>query len=210
MMNQTAMTRRQIHNQRLETPVSDNHNGCGMDSDFGGQYANRHITEEECKRVCKMFQCPESTTKLKPPGFGIEIPAYQLHGIWWMLTQQPLRDIEGRCLRDAMGLGKTAEVLSTFAIFAMIKANRAEVVSFLKDGAVTDGRQHLPRKQTGFSLQCPSQTMSPYPTECTCVKNGDPTKLRDACLPYLQSASSPLPPTLSRPCDSGRLSFSRS
>ncbi|KAI1316903.1 hypothetical protein F5Y16DRAFT_406771, partial [Xylariaceae sp. FL0255] len=147
----------------------------GADAEFGGQHANRRITDEEWKRVCKMFQCPpESTTKLKPPGFTIEIAAYQLHAIWWMLTQQPLRDIPGGCLGDAMGLGKTIEVLSTFATFAMIKANHAEVISFWKNG---EGRQHLPREQTDNTLPCPSQRTSPYPTECTCVKSGDPYQI---------------------------------
>ncbi|KAI1318084.1 hypothetical protein F5Y16DRAFT_414506 [Xylariaceae sp. FL0255] len=94
-----------------------------------------------------------------------------------MLTQQPLRDIQGGCLGDAMGLGKTIEVLSTFAIFAMIKANHAEVISFWKDGVVPQGRQHLPREQTDNTLPCPSQRTSPYPTECTCVKSGDPYQI---------------------------------
>ncbi|KAI1319042.1 hypothetical protein F5Y16DRAFT_406112 [Xylariaceae sp. FL0255] len=137
-----------------EGSVSDSPDSPGPGSEFGGQHANHHITEEEWKRVCKMFQCPpESTTKLKPPGFDIEIAAYHLHAIWRMLTQQPLRDIQGGCLGDALGLGKTIEVLSTFATFAMIKANYAEV----KDS----------------SFRCPSQRASPYPSECTCVKSGD-------------------------------------
>ncbi|KAI1182077.1 hypothetical protein F5B17DRAFT_436031 [Nemania serpens] len=80
--------------------------------------------------VCKMFQCPALTTSLKPPGFGIEIASYQLHAIWWMPTQQPDCGIQGGCLGDAMGLGKTIEVLSSFATFAMIKANREEVLSY--------------------------------------------------------------------------------
>ncbi|KAI0163839.1 hypothetical protein GGR57DRAFT_267586 [Xylariaceae sp. FL1272] len=96
-----------------------------VDSEFGGQYANRHITEDDWTRVCKFFQCSTATTSLKPPGFDIEIAAYQLHAIWWMLTQRPVRGIQGGCLGDAMGLGKTIEVLSTFATFAMIKANSA-------------------------------------------------------------------------------------
>ncbi|KAJ3552651.1 hypothetical protein NPX13_g11064 [Xylaria arbuscula] len=145
--------------------------------EFGGQHANRHITEDDWARVCKMFQCPASTTNLRPPGFGIEIAAYQLHAIWWMLTQQPVRGIQGGCLGDAMGLGKTIEVLSTFATFAMIKANHEEVLSFWKDGVVTEGRQHLPRKQTESHERCPSQSESPYPTECTCIKSGDTYKI---------------------------------
>ncbi|KAI0804242.1 hypothetical protein GGR55DRAFT_691101 [Xylaria sp. FL0064] len=94
-----------------------------------------------------------------------------------MLTQQPVRGIQGGCLGDAMGLGKTIEVLSTFATFAMIKANREEVLSFWKDGVVTEGRQHLPRKQTEYHERCPSQSESPYPTECTCVRSGDTYKI---------------------------------
>lgn len=156
--------------------VSDSHSRRELDSDFGGRYANRHITENDWTRVCKMFQCPASTTILKPPGFGIEIAAYQLHAIWWMLTQRPVRGTHGGCLGDAMGLGKTIEVLSTFAIFAMIKANYEEVANFWKDGVITRGRQHLPQEQTKED-RCPSQQGSPYPTECTCVKSGDPYKI---------------------------------
>ncbi|KAI0812982.1 hypothetical protein GGR55DRAFT_687866 [Xylaria sp. FL0064] len=94
-----------------------------------------------------------------------------------MLTQQPVRGIQGGCLGDAMGLGKTIEVLSTFAIFAMIKANHEEVLSFWKDGVATEGRQYLPRKQTESHERCPSQSGSPYPTECICIKSGDTYKI---------------------------------
>ncbi|KAJ3575071.1 hypothetical protein NPX13_g4159 [Xylaria arbuscula] len=90
---------------------------------------------------------------------------------------RPIRGIQGGCLGDAMGLGKTIEVLATFAIFAMIKANHAEVVSFWRDGVAPGGRQHLPRKQTEDYNDCPSQPASPYPTECTCVKSGDTYKI---------------------------------
>ncbi|KAI3322842.1 hypothetical protein HD806DRAFT_116419 [Xylariaceae sp. AK1471] len=157
--------------------VPDNPTSRELDTQFGGRHANRHITEDDWRRVCKMFQCPASTTSLRPPGFGIEIAAYQLHAIWWMLTQQPVRGIEGGCLGDAMGLGKTIEVLSTFATFAMIKANHKEVVQFWRDGVVTEGRRHLPREQTEFHERCPSQSKSPYPTECTCVRSGDTYKI---------------------------------
>ncbi|KAI0201881.1 hypothetical protein F4808DRAFT_459637 [Astrocystis sublimbata] len=76
-----------------ENAVPDSQDDRGTDSEFGGEYANRHITEEEWKSVCRMFHCPESTSKLKPPGLDIKIAAYQLHAVWWMLTQKPLRDI---------------------------------------------------------------------------------------------------------------------
>ncbi|RYC62831.1 hypothetical protein CHU98_g3375 [Xylaria longipes] len=157
--------------------ISDNNGSRDLDIEFGGRHANRHITEDDWRRVCKMFQCPTSTTGLKPPGFGIEIAAYQLYAIWWMLTQQPVRDIQGGCLADAMGLGKTIEVLATFAIFAMIKANYKEVVVFWKDGVMTEGRRHLPQKQTEYHDRCPSQSDSPYPTECTCIRSGDTYKI---------------------------------
>ncbi|KAI1291234.1 hypothetical protein F5Y03DRAFT_388584 [Xylaria venustula] len=94
-----------------------------------------------------------------------------------MLTQQPTRGIQGGCLGDAMGLGKTIEVLATFAIFAMIKANHAEVVRFWENGVAPGGRQHLPQNQTEDHDSCPSQSESPYPTECTCVKSGDTQKI---------------------------------
>ncbi|KAI1158981.1 hypothetical protein F5B18DRAFT_664818 [Nemania serpens] len=95
-----------------------------------------------------------------------------------MLTQQPIRGIQGGCLGDAMGLGKTIEVLSTFATFAMIKANHEEVLCFWKDGVAMEGRQHLPRRQqTECHDRCPSQSGSPYPTECTCVRSGDTHKI---------------------------------
>lgn len=156
--------------------LSDDHGNRESDNEFGGRYANRHISEEDWKRVCRMFQCPATTRNLKPTGFGVDIDAYQLHAIWWMLTQQPLRDIQGGCLGDAMGLGKTIEVLCTFAMFAMIKANHAEVVSFWGGGVVGEGRRHLPREQAEGD-RCPSQQTSPYPTECTCVRSGDPYEI---------------------------------
>lgn len=144
---------------------------------FGGRHANRYIDDYDWKRLCHLFQCPESTTKLKPPGFHMELPAYQLHAIWWMLTQQPLRGIQGGCLGDAMGLGKTIEVISTYVMFAMIKANHEEVRRFWKDGSIAEGRRHLAEKQTGEDSQCPSQKTSPYPTLCTCIKSGDAYKI---------------------------------
>ncbi|KAI0203071.1 hypothetical protein F4808DRAFT_449388 [Astrocystis sublimbata] len=94
-----------------------------------------------------------------------------------MLTQCPVRGIQGGCLGDAMGLGKTIEVLSTFAIFAMIKASHKEVLSFWENEAIAGGRQHLPRHQAKGDDRCPSQQVSPYPTECTCVKSGEPYKI---------------------------------
>ncbi|KAI1157748.1 hypothetical protein F5B18DRAFT_657339 [Nemania serpens] len=62
--------------------VPDNPKSRELDTEFGGRHANRHITEDDWAKVCKMFQCPMSTTNLRPPGFGIEIAAYQLHAIW--------------------------------------------------------------------------------------------------------------------------------
>ncbi|KAI0147296.1 hypothetical protein GGR57DRAFT_505758 [Xylariaceae sp. FL1272] len=63
----------------------------------------------------------EPQQNLQPPGFDVEIAAYQLHAIDATVAG---------CLGDAMGLGKTTEGLSTFAIFAMIKANHEEVAGF--------------------------------------------------------------------------------
>ncbi|RYO91427.1 hypothetical protein DL766_009851 [Monosporascus sp. MC13-8B] len=158
--------------------VDGEHNGeRPASSEFGGRHANRHISDDDWKRLCHLFQCPESTTKLKPPGFNIEILAYQLHAIWWMLTQQPLRGVQGGCLGDAMGLGKTAEVISTFAVFAMVKANHEEVSRFWKHGTITEGRRHLAEAQTEEDKRCPSQERSPYPTVCACVKSGDSYKI---------------------------------
>ncbi|KAI0815405.1 hypothetical protein GGR55DRAFT_345359 [Xylaria sp. FL0064] len=185
----------QVSTQELQPVdnISDNNGSRDLDTEFGGRHANRRITEDDWRRVCKMFQCPVSS--LKPPGFDIEIAAYQLHAIWWMLTQQPVRDIQGGCLADAMGLGKTIEVLSTFATFAMIKANYEEVLSFWKDGVVTEGRQHLPRKQTKSHKRCPSQSELPYPTECTCIRSGDTYKIatRMPSLPTLYNDPGDVP-----------------
>ncbi|RYP29508.1 hypothetical protein DL767_006698 [Monosporascus sp. MG133] len=88
-----------------------------------------------------------------------------------------LRKVQGGCLGDVMGLGKTAEVISTFAVFAMVKANHEEVSRFWKDGTITEGRRHLPETQTKEDKRCPSQKRSPYPTVCTCVKSGDSYKI---------------------------------
>ncbi|KAI1157747.1 hypothetical protein F5B18DRAFT_668942 [Nemania serpens] len=76
-----------------------------------------------------------------------------------------------------MGLGKTTEVLSTFVAPAIIKANHEEVLRFWEDGVATEGRRHLPRQQMGCHDRCPSQSGSPYPTECTCVRSGDTYKI---------------------------------
>ncbi|KAI6080889.1 hypothetical protein F4821DRAFT_41983 [Hypoxylon rubiginosum] len=177
--------------------VDDMHGSEDAASDeFGGRYANRHIDDSDWSRLCRLFQCPESTTKLQPPGFSVEIPAYQLHAIWWMLTQQPLREIQGGCLGDAMGLGKTVEVIVTFATFAMVKANHEEVRKFWKDGTTTEGRLHLAEQQTGDETRCPSQRTSPYPTSCTCVKSGDAYKIATT-MPTLPTVCV-VPPTVMR------------
>ncbi|KAI3328242.1 hypothetical protein F4824DRAFT_500966 [Ustulina deusta] len=168
---QCRVKRRKLTQEMEEIEPPDGNDKPNIE--FGGRHANRHITEDEWTSVCKMFQCPTTITSLKPRGFDIEIAPYQLHAIWWMLTQQPVRDIQGGCLGDAMGLGKTVEVLSTFATFAMIKANHEEVVEFWEHGVVRDGRRHLPQEQTKDHDHCPSQLESPYPTECTCVQSGD-------------------------------------
>ncbi|KAI0156753.1 hypothetical protein GGR52DRAFT_200011 [Hypoxylon sp. FL1284] len=165
-------------------------------NEFGGRYANRHINDGDWSRLCRLFRCPESTTKLQPPGFGVEILAYQLHAVWWILTQQPLHNIQGGCLGDAMGLGKTVEVIATFAIFAMTKANHEEVRKFWKDGTTTEGRLHLAKQQTGDESRCPSQRTSPYPTSCTCVKSGDAYKIATT-MPTLPTVCV-VPPTAMR------------
>ncbi|KAI1382611.1 uncharacterized protein F4822DRAFT_439241 [Hypoxylon trugodes] len=113
-----------------------------------------------------------------------------------MLTQQPLRGIQGGCLGDAMGLGKTVEVIATFAIFAMIKANHEEVRRFWKDGTTTGGRSHLAEQRTGDETQCPSQQTSPYPTSCTCVRSGDAYKIATT-MPTLPTVCV-VPPTAMR------------
>lgn len=164
--------------------------------EFGGRYANRHINDSDWSRLCRLFRCPESTTKLQPPGFSVEILAYQLHAVWWMLTQQPLRGIQGGCLGDAMGLGKTVEVIATFAILAMMKANHEEVRKFWKDGTTTEGRLHLAEQQTTDETRCPSQQTSPYPTSCTCVRSGDAYKIATT-MPTLPTVCV-VPPTAMR------------
>ncbi|KAI0440988.1 hypothetical protein F4803DRAFT_525420 [Xylaria telfairii] len=61
--------------------VSDSYSSRKLDTEFGGRYANRHITNADWARVYKIFQYPAFTTSLKPPGFSIKIAAYQLHAI---------------------------------------------------------------------------------------------------------------------------------
>ncbi|RYP12544.1 hypothetical protein DL765_007246 [Monosporascus sp. GIB2] len=78
--------------------------------------------------------------------------------------------------RPASRLGKTAEVISTFAVFAMVKANHEEVSRFW-DSTIMEGRWHLGEVQTEENKRCPSQERSPYPTVCTCVKSGNSYKI---------------------------------
>ncbi|KAI6080124.1 hypothetical protein F4821DRAFT_84523 [Hypoxylon rubiginosum] len=142
--------------------------------DIGRQFANRSISAEDWKSVCRMFQCPEESTEYKPVGFKLAISGYQLHAIWWQITQFPLRGVPGGCLGDEMGLGKTVEVLSVFVVFARIKMNYQEVWNYWKKGKVVNGRKHLSRSQRRtVGLVCPSQRNSPYGLLCSCVKSGE-------------------------------------
>ncbi|KAJ2972662.1 hypothetical protein NUW58_g9139 [Xylaria curta] len=70
---------RELAAAESDPETSDNRE---MDPEFGGQYANRYITEDNWTKVCKFFQCSMTTTSLKLPGFDIEIAAYQLYAIW--------------------------------------------------------------------------------------------------------------------------------
>ncbi|KAI2606629.1 hypothetical protein GGR54DRAFT_620549 [Hypoxylon sp. NC1633] len=86
-----------------------------------------------------MFQCPEDSMEYKPVGFKLALSGYQLHAIWWQITQFPLRGVPGGCLGDEMGLGKTVEVLSVFVTFALIKLNYMEVWKYWQNGDIVDG-----------------------------------------------------------------------
>ncbi|KAI0111478.1 hypothetical protein F4814DRAFT_460735 [Daldinia grandis] len=122
--------------------------------DIGGRFANRSISDEDWKSVCRMFQCHEDIQEHKPVGFKLPISGYQLHAIWWQLTQYPVRGVPGGCLGDEMGLGKTIEVLAVFILFTMIKMN------YIESGSAKSDR-------------CPSQYLSPYGLLCPCVKTGE-------------------------------------
>ncbi|CAJ2507903.1 Uu.00g090890.m01.CDS01 [Anthostomella pinea] len=94
---------------------------------LGGQFANRTISAENWTSLCRLFQCQENITEHRPVGFKLTISAYQLHAVWWLVTQFLKRGMPGGCLGDEMGLGKTIKVLAAFVIFALIKANHTEV-----------------------------------------------------------------------------------
>ncbi|KAI2625624.1 hypothetical protein GGR54DRAFT_654017 [Hypoxylon sp. NC1633] len=96
--------------------------------DFGRQFAKRIVSAEDWKNVCRMFQCQEDITEHQPIGFkvALSVSGYQLHAIWWQISQFPVKGVPGGCLGDEMGLGKTFEVLSVFMIFALVKMNYRE------------------------------------------------------------------------------------
>ncbi|OTA62315.1 hypothetical protein K449DRAFT_382319 [Hypoxylon sp. EC38] len=142
--------------------------------DISSRFALRKISAEDWKSVCRMFQCPEDSREYTPVGFKLAISDYQLHAIWWQITQFPIRGVPGGCLGDEMGLGKTIEVLSVFVVFALIKMNYWEVLDYWQKGKTTDGRIHLPQfQQPATAVACPSQQRSPYGVLCPCVKSGD-------------------------------------
>ncbi|OTA94931.1 hypothetical protein M434DRAFT_381987 [Hypoxylon sp. CO27-5] len=142
--------------------------------DISGRFAHRNISAEDWRSVCRMFQCPEDSREYQPIGFKLAISDYQLHAVWWQITQFPIRGLPGGCLGDEMGLGKTIEVLSVFAVFALIKMNYGEVYKYWEKGEINDGRTHLPKHgQTATDLICPSQHKSPYGLLCPCVKFGE-------------------------------------
>ncbi|KAI0120926.1 hypothetical protein F4776DRAFT_632419 [Hypoxylon sp. NC0597] len=146
--------------------------------DISSRFALRSISAEDWKRVCRMFQCPEDSREYTPVGFKLAISDYQLHAIWWQITQFPIRGVPGGCLGDEMGLGKTIEVLSVFVVFALIKMNYFEVLDYWVKGKMTDGRMHLPRlQQAATAVACPSQQRSPYGVLCPCVKSRDTYKI---------------------------------
>lgn len=142
--------------------------------DIGGHFANRSISTKDWKSLCRMFQCREDVEEHKPVGFKMALSDYQLHGIWWMITQYPIRGVPGGCLGDEMGLGKTVEVLSVFVLFALIKTSYAEVEKYWREGKTIDGRRHLPEDQENMpDAICPSQHLLPSGLLCPCVKSGD-------------------------------------
>ncbi|KAI8622933.1 hypothetical protein F5Y19DRAFT_30004 [Xylariaceae sp. FL1651] len=142
--------------------------------DIGRQFANRSISARGWKNLCRMFQCQEDIKEHMPVGFKLSISSYQLHAIWWQITQFPVRGVPGGCLGDEMGLGKTIEVLSVFVVFALIKMNFDEVQDYWENNLAVDGREHLPSDQESTSnLDCPSQHNSPYGLLCSCVKSGE-------------------------------------
>ena len=138
--------------------------------DIGGRFANRSISPGDWKSLCRMFQCREDIEDHKPVGFKLTLSGYQLHAIWWLLTQFPLRGVPGGCLGDEMGLGKTVEVLSVFVLFALIKRSYVEVRDYWSSGKTIGNRGHLPKDQMNLAdAVCPSQHLMPSGLLCPCV-----------------------------------------
>lgn len=150
--------------------------------------ATRSISADDWISACRMFQMKEDSTDHRLGGFKLALSGYQIHAIWWQLTQYPLRGIPGGCLGDNMGLGKSIEVIGTFAVFAMIKANFNEVRNYWKTGEPVGGCTHLPELQDQSNdAICPSQHLLHSGLLCACVKEGP-------C--YQVATALPLLPTL--------------
>ena len=150
----------EVHRQQIE--------------DIGGRFANRSISPGDWKSLCRMFQCHEDIEDHKPVGFKMTLSGYQLHAIWWLITQFPLRGVPGGCLGDEMGLGKTVEVLSVFVLFALIKTSYVEVRDYWTSGKTIGNRGHLPKDQMNLTgAVCPSQHLIPSGLLCPCVQSGE-------------------------------------
>ncbi|KAI1839573.1 hypothetical protein JX266_014216 [Neoarthrinium moseri] len=86
----------------------------------------------------------------------------------------PRRQVPGGCLGDEMGLGKSFEVIATFAIFATIKTSYQKVRRAWRRADLTaNGQEHLPEDQPATVTVCPSQHLCPYSLLCLCVKSGE-------------------------------------
>ncbi|KAI1839784.1 hypothetical protein JX266_014003 [Neoarthrinium moseri] len=141
---------------------------------LAGRFANRGISDKDWASLCRLFQMDANAEAHQPAGFRLALSSYQLHAVWWQLTQYPVRQVLGGCLGDEMGLGKSFEVIATFAIFATIKTSYQKVRRAWRRADLTaDGQEHLPEDQPATVTVCPSQHLSPYGLLCPCIKSGE-------------------------------------
>ncbi|KAI1839675.1 hypothetical protein JX266_014113 [Neoarthrinium moseri] len=152
---------------------------------LAGRFANRGISDKDWASLCRLFQMDANAEAHQPAWFRLALSSYQLHAVWWQLTQYPVRQVPGGCLGDEMGLGKSFEVIATFAIFATIKTSYQKVRRAWRRADLTaDGQEHLPEDQPATVTVCPSQHLSPYGLLCPCVKSGE-SYLIATRLPFL-------------------------
>ncbi|KAI2628634.1 hypothetical protein GGR54DRAFT_651478 [Hypoxylon sp. NC1633] len=147
--------------------------GNGIIDGIKFDFAN--ISDTTWGAVCRFFNCSTDTEEWRGAGFKFSLKNYQMHAVWFILTQAT-RGIPAALVGDDVGLGKTIMTIATTRLHHFIQVDyQAALAEWNAQPPPRDmDRQHLPREPqhlNDVTLVCPSQRGDHI--QCSCVRSGD-------------------------------------